>query len=58
MLKLSIVAALLCHIGADIDGHGAEGGRRVSSERSILFGPGLNRSHEIVSNDAVCVFRS
>ena len=51
MLKALILAALLCLIGADIEGHVAEGGRRVSSELSILFGPGLNRSYEKVSND-------
>jgi hypothetical protein len=44
MWKLLIVAAALCHFGADIEGHGAEGGGRVSSELSILFGPGLKRS--------------
>ena len=48
MLKALTVAAVLCFIGADIEGHAAEGGRRVSSELSILYGPGLNRSQKKV----------
>ena len=37
-----LATSLLC-IGADVKGDAVGGGGRVSSERSVLYGPGLNR---------------